>query len=223
MKIPPYLCPKLLKHCAKWKTRQLSLDDLEWEIDFAELQLSEQIGTGEYGVVWLSKWQGRAVAVKQLRAANVKSNAFEEFLQVCMCGGFFLLLLSFISLFFYVVFIIIYLFTILFVYFNPIILMIYYSYFFFFSAFIVVNFLRFYFLILNETSLFGGTVAIPLLRTSYEKVNTSIPVLLFFNLILSPLILTTRIILFFFFSPFLYKFYIFFVFIFVIFFRMIIK
>lgn len=41
--------------------------DRTWEIDFNELILEEEIGSGSFGVVWRGQWRNTEVAVKQMK------------------------------------------------------------------------------------------------------------------------------------------------------------
>jgi serine/threonine protein kinase len=43
----------------------------EWEMDYSELEVGEQMGAGGYGVVYKAKWRGTEVAVKTMVSKDI--------------------------------------------------------------------------------------------------------------------------------------------------------
>eukprot|EP01105_Mastigella_eilhardi_P021783 TRINITY_DN52_c2_g1_i2.p1 TRINITY_DN52_c2_g1~~TRINITY_DN52_c2_g1_i2.p1 ORF type:complete len:575 (-),score=143.27 TRINITY_DN52_c2_g1_i2:1559-3259(-) len=53
--------------------------DFEWEIPEKQLHRMDTIGQGTFGVVYKAKWQGCAVAVKEIRVASMTPQILKEF------------------------------------------------------------------------------------------------------------------------------------------------
>jgi hypothetical protein len=51
----------------------------DWEIDFSELEMGEQLGTGGYGAVHKAMWKGTEVAVKVMVAEKVTKDMEKSF------------------------------------------------------------------------------------------------------------------------------------------------
>uniref|UniRef100_A0A8C1WUI2 Tyrosine-protein kinase n=1 Tax=Cyprinus carpio TaxID=7962 RepID=A0A8C1WUI2_CYPCA len=76
-----------LRHCVTGnvtnsRTKELSSD--KWEIHPDELTLSEELGSGQFGLVWKGSWNGRQVAVKTVREGFMSEEEFKEEAQVMM-------------------------------------------------------------------------------------------------------------------------------------------
>lgn len=56
----------------------------KWEIHPDELTLSEELGSGQFGLVWKGSWNGRQVAVKTVREGFMSEEEFKEEAQVMM-------------------------------------------------------------------------------------------------------------------------------------------
>jgi serine/threonine protein kinase len=53
----------------------------EWELDYAELEVGEQMGAGGYGIVYKGKWRGTEVAIKTMISKDITKDlerAFKE-------------------------------------------------------------------------------------------------------------------------------------------------
>jgi serine/threonine protein kinase len=58
----------------------------DWEIDYSELEMGEQLGTGGYGEVNKAMWKGTEVAVKMMVSASVTKDMERDFRdEVCTC------------------------------------------------------------------------------------------------------------------------------------------
>jgi serine/threonine protein kinase len=51
----------------------------DWEIDFNELEVGEQIGSGGYGEVSKAMWKGTEVAVKMMAATSITKDMERDF------------------------------------------------------------------------------------------------------------------------------------------------
>uniref|UniRef100_A0A8C1WZK3 Tyrosine-protein kinase n=1 Tax=Cyprinus carpio TaxID=7962 RepID=A0A8C1WZK3_CYPCA len=71
---------KLKKYYA---TKSVCFTD-KWEIHPDELTLSEELGSGQFGLVWKGSWNGRQVAVKTVREGFMSEEEFKEEAQVMM-------------------------------------------------------------------------------------------------------------------------------------------
>lgn len=76
----------------KKNSRSLSLDIADnpqkvltpqFEIDFKELVLEKQISEGGYGLIFKGKWRESVVAIKMLKAENMKEESINDFLREC--------------------------------------------------------------------------------------------------------------------------------------------
>ncbi|KAI2656874.1 Tyrosine-protein kinase ITK/TSK [Labeo rohita] len=56
----------------------------KWEIHPDELTLSEELGSGQFGLVWKGSWNDRQVAVKTVREGFMSEEEFKEEAQVMM-------------------------------------------------------------------------------------------------------------------------------------------
>ncbi|XP_051716639.1 tyrosine-protein kinase ITK/TSK [Ctenopharyngodon idella] len=77
-----------LRHCVSKnvpnssRIKELSSD--KWEIHPDELILSEELGSGQFGLVWKGSWHDRQVAVKSVREGFMSEEEFKEEAQVMM-------------------------------------------------------------------------------------------------------------------------------------------
>ncbi|XP_067243678.1 tyrosine-protein kinase ITK/TSK [Chanodichthys erythropterus] len=77
-----------LRHCVSKnvpnssRIKELSSD--KWEIHPDELILSEELGSGQFGLVWKGSWHDRQVAVKTVREGFMSEEEFKEEAQVMM-------------------------------------------------------------------------------------------------------------------------------------------
>jgi serine/threonine protein kinase len=51
----------------------------DWEIDYSELEMGEQLGTGGYGEVNKAMWKGTEVAVKMMVASSITKDMERDF------------------------------------------------------------------------------------------------------------------------------------------------
>jgi preprotein translocase subunit YajC len=51
----------------------------DWEIEYSELDMGEQLGTGGYGAVHKAMWKGTEVAVKVMAAEKVTKEMEKSF------------------------------------------------------------------------------------------------------------------------------------------------
>uniref|UniRef100_A0A8C1KCY0 Tyrosine-protein kinase n=1 Tax=Cyprinus carpio TaxID=7962 RepID=A0A8C1KCY0_CYPCA len=76
-----------LRHCVSRnvtnpRIKELSSD--KWEIHPDELTLSEELGSGQFGLVWKGSWNDLQVAVKTVREGFMSEEEFKEEAQVMM-------------------------------------------------------------------------------------------------------------------------------------------
>ncbi|XP_016310344.1 tyrosine-protein kinase ITK/TSK-like [Sinocyclocheilus anshuiensis] len=76
-----------LRHCVtrnvtNSRIKELSSD--KWEIHPDEVILSEELGSGQFGLVWKGSWNDRQVAVKTVREGFMSEEEFKEESQVMM-------------------------------------------------------------------------------------------------------------------------------------------
>ncbi|KVH91420.1 serine/threonine-protein kinase EDR1-like isoform X1 [Cynara cardunculus var. scolymus] len=57
----------------------ISLDEVEWEIPWEDLQIGGRIGIGSYGEVYRSEWNGTEVAVKKFMNQDISGDALTQF------------------------------------------------------------------------------------------------------------------------------------------------
>ncbi|KAJ0768837.1 putative protein kinase TKL-CTR1-DRK-2 family [Helianthus annuus] len=57
----------------------ISLDEVEWEIPWEDLQIGARIGIGSYGEVYRSEWNGTEVAVKKFMNQDISGDALTQF------------------------------------------------------------------------------------------------------------------------------------------------
>ncbi|KAL8264162.1 hypothetical protein R6Q59_022292 [Mikania micrantha] len=57
----------------------ISLDEVEWEIQWEDLQIGARIGIGSYGEVYRSEWNGTEVAVKKFMNQDISGDALTQF------------------------------------------------------------------------------------------------------------------------------------------------
>ncbi|XP_076899014.1 putative serine/threonine-protein kinase SIS8 isoform X2 [Bidens hawaiensis] len=57
----------------------ISLDEVEWEIRWEDLQIGARIGIGSYGEVYRSEWNGTEVAVKKFMNQDISGDALTQF------------------------------------------------------------------------------------------------------------------------------------------------
>ncbi|KAJ9549470.1 hypothetical protein OSB04_022013 [Centaurea solstitialis] len=64
-----------------YRTRKggISLNAVEWEIQWEKLQIGERIGIGSYGEVYRSEWNGTEVAVKKFMNQDISGDALSQF------------------------------------------------------------------------------------------------------------------------------------------------
>uniref|UniRef100_A0A8C2IVT3 Tyrosine-protein kinase n=1 Tax=Cyprinus carpio TaxID=7962 RepID=A0A8C2IVT3_CYPCA len=67
----------------QYATKSVCFTD-KWEIHPDELTLSEELGSGQFGLVWKGSWNGRQVAVKTVREGFMSEEEFKEEAQVMM-------------------------------------------------------------------------------------------------------------------------------------------
>lgn len=56
----------------------------QWEINPAELTLGQELGCGQFGLVFEGKWKKRKVAVKMVREECMSDDEFKEEAKVMM-------------------------------------------------------------------------------------------------------------------------------------------
>lgn len=61
------------------QSRPISEKKSKWEIDFAELEIGKELGSGAYGIVYYGKWRGSEVAIKKVISQSEKD--LEDFRQ----------------------------------------------------------------------------------------------------------------------------------------------
>lgn len=70
-----------LSRCSRLQRRTKG----DWEIDYSELEMGEQLGTGGYGEVNKAMWKGTEVAVKMMVSASVTKDMERDFRdEVCV-------------------------------------------------------------------------------------------------------------------------------------------
>ncbi|XP_055033950.2 tyrosine-protein kinase ITK/TSK [Misgurnus anguillicaudatus] len=77
-----------LRHCVSRNAQNSSktneLNSEKWEIHSDELTLSEEVGSGQFGLVWRGFWNKRQVAVKTVREGFMSEEEFKEEADVMM-------------------------------------------------------------------------------------------------------------------------------------------
>ncbi|XP_043112511.1 tyrosine-protein kinase ITK/TSK [Puntigrus tetrazona] len=76
-----------LRHCVSRNVTNTSIKELssdKWEIHPDELTLSEELGSGQFGLVWKGSWNDMQVAVKTVREGFMSEEEFKEEAQVMM-------------------------------------------------------------------------------------------------------------------------------------------
>lgn len=56
----------------------------EWEVDPEELTLGEELGSGQFGLVFEGRWRDKKVAVKMIREECMSDEEFKEEARVMM-------------------------------------------------------------------------------------------------------------------------------------------